>query len=158
MFLRTWFCKHTDYNFLFFRKKKQNFCGWVSTPPLLQEMRGRHGLTLPSATPLRHARNQSKYLRPSLRSQPFCSPRQPLINCPCRWDSRGSATGRTGTPLPSGRGMRWENLPEIRARHRHRTKLGVPASIPWSPAQARLSYSFIFDAPCWAQRYTSSLT
>ena len=28
-----------------------------STPSLLHEMRGRHGLTLPSATPLRHARN-----------------------------------------------------------------------------------------------------
>ena len=50
---------HGLYVFDKFSRKKTKFLpvGWA--PPMLHEMRGRHGLMLLSATPLRHARNQS---------------------------------------------------------------------------------------------------
>ena len=83
------------------------------TLPLLHETRGRHCLTFPLATPLRNAQNQSKYLRPSLRNQPFWPPRPPpstslaVLSLGALFLSlarQGRWNGRTGTPLPSGRG------------------------------------------------------
>ena len=68
---------HGQYVFENVREKTSKFMPVRSAPLLLHEMRGYHDLTLQTATPLSHARKQSKNLRPSLRNQPFCPPRPP---------------------------------------------------------------------------------
>ena len=51
-------------------------------------------------------------------------------------EAAGRCNGADWNPATVGQDIRWENLPEIRAWHRHchGTKLGEPASSPWSPA------------------------
>ena len=92
-------------------RAKAKFLRVGSTPSLVQEMRGRHGLTIPSATPLRHARNQSNTV---------------LVAGTAEAMQRGGQEPR----YRLAGGMRWENLSENRVRHRHGTKLGGPASSP----------------------------
>ena len=66
---------------------------------------------------------------------------------------QGRCNGADLNPSTVGQGQRWENLAEIRTRHRHRhcTKLGGPASSPWSAAQARQSYLFSICRPLLRQ-------
>ena len=120
-------------------RAKAKFLRVGSTPSLVQEMRGRHGLTIPSATPLRHARNQSKDIRPSLGNQPFCPPRPPPSASLADLSVGTVLVADTAEAMQRGGqepryrlagGMRWENLSENRVRHRHGTKLGGPASSP----------------------------
>ena len=133
-------------------RAKARFLRVGSTPSLVHEMRGRHGLTIPSATPLRHARNQIKDIMPSLGNcSPSALPVRPHQPC---WlfppwgtvlvaDTAGAMEqGRQEPRYPRAGGMRWENLPENRARHRHRTKLGGPASSPATIEHLRICSAY----------------